>query len=128
MYETSCDEERINLLNRLFLVHLNPVAADSLIQEAVNRLITTQGQIRVHDLQQQLCISASPFEKRFRAIVGTSAKKFASLVRFQSVLKSITTHSTLKDLGYDYSYYDQAHFTKDFKQFSGLTPKEWLEK
>jgi len=33
--------------------------------------------------------------------------------------------SRLTDLAYDNEYYDQSHFIKDFKEFTGLSPKEF---
>jgi AraC-like DNA-binding protein len=32
----------------------------------------------------------------------------------------------LTQVAYDSEYYDQAHFTKDFKEFTGITPKDFL--
>lgn len=34
---------------------------------------------------------------------------------------------SLTDIAYESDYYDQAHFIKDFKEFTGLTPKEFLK-
>jgi AraC-like DNA-binding protein len=33
--------------------------------------------------------------------------------------------TSLTSLAYDGEYYDQAHFIKDFKEFTGLTPKNF---
>jgi AraC-like DNA-binding protein len=32
---------------------------------------------------------------------------------------------SLTDLAYKNDFFDQAHFIKDFKEFTGLTPKEF---
>jgi AraC-like DNA-binding protein len=34
--------------------------------------------------------------------------------------------TSLTDLAYENEYFDQAHFIKEFKQFTGLTPKEFF--
>jgi AraC-like DNA-binding protein len=34
--------------------------------------------------------------------------------------------TSLTDLAYENEYFDQAHFIKDFKEFTGLTPKEFF--
>ena len=34
---------------------------------------------------------------------------------------------SLTKIAYDSAYYDQAHFIKDFKEFTGINPKEFLE-
>jgi AraC-like DNA-binding protein len=33
----------------------------------------------------------------------------------------------LSQIAYDNDYYDQAHFNKDFKEFTGMTPKEFFK-
>jgi len=33
----------------------------------------------------------------------------------------------LTKIAYESDYYDQAHFIKDFKKFTGTTPKEFLK-
>jgi len=32
----------------------------------------------------------------------------------------------LTNIAYENEYYDQAHFIKDFKEFTGISPKEFL--
>jgi AraC-like DNA-binding protein len=33
--------------------------------------------------------------------------------------------TSLTDLAYENEYFDQAHFIKEFKEFTGITPKEF---
>lgn len=32
----------------------------------------------------------------------------------------------LTDIAYESNYFDQAHFIKDFKEFTGLSPKQFI--
>ena len=81
--------------------------------------------IQADKLSQKLLISQSPFEKRFRKVVGTTAKKFASIVRFNAVLDNLTQTKTLTEICYENNFFDQAHFIKDFKQYTGDTPENF---
>lgn len=119
------DSERIRIIEHFLLSQLKKIESDKLIIEAVRRIYQSHGTIRIKELHQELAISQSPFEKRFRKTVGTSPKKFASIVRFNAVLKDIGTMKSLTQLCYEYGFFDQAHFTKDFKQYTGDTPENF---
>jgi AraC-like DNA-binding protein len=83
----------------------------------------SKGNIRITELAKQLHISQSPLEKRFRQAVGASPKKFASVVRLKNAIKEYSPQNSLTDLGYEAGFYDQAHFIKEFKSFTGETPE-----
>ncbi len=119
------DGERIRIVESFLLSQLMDVQPDRLIGEAVRRIHQSKGTIRIKELGQQLFISQSPLEKRFRKTVGTSPKKFASIVRFQEVLDKLGRSKSLSDIFYDGSFFDQAHFIKDFKRFTGDTPENF---
>lgn len=119
------DFQRVKIVEQFLVSHLKDVETDKLIVEAVKLIYQSNGAIRIKDLNEKLFISQSPFEKRFRKVVGTTAKKFASIVRFNSVLNNLNETKTLSEICYEYHFFDQAHFIKDFKQFTGYTPENF---
>ncbi len=119
------DRQRIQIVEQFLLSQLKGIATDKLIVEAVQLIYHSKGTIRIKELNERLCISQSPFEKRFRKVVGTSAKKFASIVRFNAVLDDLNGAKTLSEICYEHNFFDQAHFIKDFKQFTGDTPEHF---
>ncbi len=125
--EGTTNNERINLVEKFLLSRINHKANDELINLAVTFIKQQKGNIKITALAEKLNISQSQFEKRFRKIVGASPKKFASIVRLRSVL-NVKNISDYTSLGLDAGYYDQAHFIKDFKSFTGETPEQFLKK
>lgn len=119
------DQQRIKIIERFLLAQLKDSKADKLIIEAVKLIYESKGTIRIKELNEKLFISQSPFEKRFRKIVGTTPKKFASIVRFNTVLNQMNGIKSLSDICYENNFFDQAHFIKDFKQFTGETPENF---
>ncbi|AFK03881.1 Helix-turn-helix, AraC domain-containing protein [Emticicia oligotrophica DSM 17448] len=117
------DQQRINVVEHFLLSQLKEIENDKLIVAAVRMIYESNGNIRIRELNDKLCISQSPFEKRFRKLVGTSPKKFASIVRFNNILSKIDQTKSLTEICYEYNYFDQAHFIKDFKKFTGDTPE-----
>lgn len=119
------DSERIKAVEMFLEEQLKEKAEDQLIVKAVTLIYGSKGSIRIKELHQQLHISQSAFEKRFRKLVGTSPKKFASIVRFNTVLKNMGQEKSLTEICYDNNFFDQAHFIKDFKQYTGDSPENF---
>lgn len=117
------DGQRIHIVEHFLLSQLKDIQTDKLIIEAVKLIYSSKGTIKIKDLNQKLFISPSPFEKRFKKLVGTTPKKFASIVRFQSVLDDLNNIKSLTRICYENNFFDQAHFIKDFKQYTGDTPE-----
>lgn len=118
----STDKQRIKVVEKFLLSQLKDIETDKLIVEAVKLIYQSKGTIRIKELNEKLYISQSPFEKRFRKVVGTTAKKFTSIVRFNSVLDTMTETKSLTEICYENNFFDQAHFINDVKQFTGDTP------
>ena len=125
LVDATSDKQRIKIVEQFLLTQLKDIQADKLIVEAVKLIYQTNGTIRIKELNEKLFISQSPFEKRFRKIVGTTPKKFASIVRFNSVLDNLNNTKTLTEICYENNFFDQAHFIKYFKQFTGDTPENF---
>jgi AraC-like DNA-binding protein len=119
------DKQRIKIVEQFLLSQLKNIQKDKLIVEAVKLIYQSKGTIRIKELNQKLFISQSPFEKRFRKIVGTTPKKFASIIRFNTVLDNFHKTKSLTEICYENNFFDQAHFIKDFKQFTGETPENF---
>ncbi|PXY43939.1 helix-turn-helix domain-containing protein [Flavobacterium hydrophilum] len=119
------DKNRIKVVEQFLISQLKDLETDKLIVEAVKLIYQSNGTIRIKELSDKLFISQSPFEKRFRKVVGTTAKKFASIVRFNTVLDNLNKTKTLTEICYENNFFDQAHFIKDFKQFTGDTPENF---
>lgn len=121
-------QERIELLNTFLLKSLKYPEPDLLVQTAIQRIKQAQGNLSIKELSKDLYLSQDAFEKRFRKRIGTSPKRFASLVRMKAVLGKIKKNLNFLDTAYEAGYYDQAHFNKEFKVFTGQSPTDYLKK
>jgi methylphosphotriester-DNA--protein-cysteine methyltransferase len=66
--------DRIDNMEAFLLQHLTTNRPDSLIGEAIRLIKQQNGIVRIKDLSAALHISQDPFEKRFRAQVGSTPK------------------------------------------------------
>jgi AraC-like DNA-binding protein len=128
LIEAPTNPERIVRLEKFLIGRMTQSEPDKLVLAALALIHQSKGNIRIKDLVQQLHTSQSPLEKRFRAAVGASPKKFASIVRLKNLLQQYPKIGSLTELGYEAGFYDQAHFIKEFKAFTGDTPENYFRK
>lgn len=121
------DSERITTVEQFLISRMRNMEPDPIVSQAIAVIHQHHGNIRIKELLQQVHISQSPFEKRFRSAVGTSAKKFASIVRMKYALQAYDPRRSLTELGHETGFYDQSHFIKEFKNFTGVAPEDYFK-
>jgi len=121
------NKQRIGIIQSFFLQHLAGNKPDALIGNALHLIRQHKGIIRIKDLATSLYISQDAFEKRFRTIVGSTPKQYASIVRLRHLITAYPSYTSLTDASYEAGYFDQSHFIKDFRLFTGQTPKEFFK-
>jgi AraC-like DNA-binding protein len=64
-------------------------------------------------------------DRLFARYLGLSPKLYARIVRFQGALKFLMKDPGigLAEVGLKFGYFDQSHFVKDFKAFTGGVPR-----
>ncbi len=100
-----------------------------IIQAAAKLLHHTKGQYRIAELAEVCRMSSRQLERGFRQVVGTTQKSFARTLRFERAERRLMfdAQTDLTELAHECGYFDQAHFIKDFKAFTGKTPSEYAE-
>lgn len=118
--------ERIAVLSGYFRSRLHVHRSDRLILHAVREIRKREGILPMRELAASLCLSEKQFERRFRDHSGFTPKVYSRIIRFESALWNSGRYRTLSELAHAYGYYDQAHFIRDFRQFSGFSPGRYL--
>jgi len=117
---------KLQLLQNFLIKRLEDVAPDPIYDYCINRIADAKGLIRVAQLEKETGYSARWLHRKFLEHLGTGPKNLSEIVRFKQFYQAYSTglglHS-LKDHFYDY-YYDQSHFLRAFKRFTGTTPTE----
>ena len=94
----------------------------------VVRHINNSTQTNIKTFANIACLSEKQFSRVFSEHIGTTPKDFLRVVRMQRTL-SVLQHNPgigFARLSYECGYTDQSHMIKEFKLFSGCTPKEYL--
>lgn len=79
-------------------------------------------------VKSEAACSERSFQRKFKTFTGVDAKYFSRTARFQACLKQLlhTDRMRFAELSTEQSFYDQSHFIKEFRHFSGQTPKDYL--
>lgn len=90
------------------------------------------GQGRMSDLARHVALSPRQLAKAFHAEVGLPPKMINRLIRFDAVSRRLRHHTAaaqnhqLHTLAQDAGYFDQAHLARDFRDFLGCSPSQWI--
>lgn len=120
--------ERINLIESFLFKRLAKTETiDHIVKSTVETILTANGQLSVDVLSKQNKTNRRQLARKFSSDIGLSPKQLSKTIRLQATLKMLLTENitSLTNLAYENEYYDQAHFIKEFKVFTGLTPKEF---
>jgi AraC-like DNA-binding protein len=98
-----------------------------IVQAAANLLHQTKGQCRIEELAEYCHISVRQLQRGFQTSIGATPKEFARTLRFVAAERRLMfdPRANLTQLAYEFGYSDQAHFIKDFREFTGKTPSRY---
>jgi len=117
--------ERIVATETALVAQLDPQREDNKLIDAVVRMILRrEGLVSIDRLHKSLGTSDRQLERKFKAAVGVSPKFLCRILRFQKVFRAVELYQKLgwSFIAAECGYYDQAHFIRDFKEFSGQNP------
>jgi AraC-like DNA-binding protein len=83
--------------------------------------------IRMADIRDLVGMSTKRLIALFRAEVGLSPKAYARIRRFQAALRLLGTGTSGARIAAEVGYFDQAHFVREFRSFTGMTPTQYAE-
>jgi AraC-like DNA-binding protein len=120
---------RFQLLEKILYRQLQKAqSSERFIAYAVQQLLQTRGLSSTKNLSEEIGVSQKHLIHKFKHEVGVTPKQFGRVLKLQAVLKQIEPRSDLNwsDIALQANYYDQAHFNRDFRRFSGLTPAAYV--
>ncbi|HEX2617495.1 MAG TPA: helix-turn-helix domain-containing protein [Flavobacteriales bacterium] len=79
-------------------------------------------------LKADAALSPRQLERRFLAVVGLRPKAYARIVRLRRLIEHVRNGgaASFAELAHAAGYYDQAHFNRDLKAFTGQAPRAYF--
>lgn len=114
---------KVVLLQQFLLKQFTLQAEDPIFEYCVAKIISSKGKITVKELEKKTGYSSRWLNMKFTDKLGISPKNLSTIIRFNQYYNALANNnekSFMKNDFYDL-YYDQSHFMKEFKRFTGLS-------
>jgi len=124
-------ENRFGILEKYLLEKgKNNLETHPLVEYSVGQLVRSPQMWTIRDLSVKTGVTPKHLITLFRKYVGLTPKMFSRIHKFQMVIQLIGQAQKIDwaALAYECGYFDQAHFIKEFRDFSGLNPVSYLDK
>ena len=122
--------KRLQLLDNYVLGLAGCIRADinKPVTYATDIIQKNKGLVSLKGLQAELNVTERTFQRMFEQHIGLSPKAFSKICQFNSAFQQIETgaFSKLGDIAYQNGYADQSHLIRVFKEFTNISPKEYL--
>jgi AraC-like DNA-binding protein len=122
--------EMIGQIELFFKNIISQKTKESLAVDWVCKQILTQNQSQnLDNLARQSCLSTRQFIRKFDERIGINPKLFDRIVRFDRAYRLKNNSPSLDWLSVALSsgYYDYQHLTRDYKDFTNLSPVAYYE-
>lgn len=87
-----------------------------------------KGRVSVKELSIVLNSNYKSLDRWFIKMLGMNPKEYIQISRFKSILEEIEQKKNVRWMSIvsDFEFYDQAHFSKSFKKYAGVSPIQYL--
>ncbi|WP_377559005.1 AraC family transcriptional regulator [Ornithinibacillus salinisoli] len=130
-YRLNEADDKITLLNTVLLQklkHRKSVQNDLPITNLLHHIYQQRGNIKVQQLAKDGFMSTRNVQRLFLDWIGLSPKTFCRIVRIQFSLRSLLCNrdDSVAEISASFGYSDQAHFIREFRNHTGMTPTCYL--
>jgi AraC-like DNA-binding protein len=117
------------ILQDFLLRQLETIENDPIYDYCIDRILNSGGLVTVVQLEKETGYSSRWLHNKFSENLGTGPKNLSEIIRFKQFYQVYSANPQLKGLKDQIyrHYYDQSHFIRVFKRFTGTTPSD-LEK
>lgn len=119
----------ISLLDDYIFTLGEKIKIDShLIKYATQQIALNPRKESLTQVQREICVTERTFQRMFEKEIGISPNQFRRIAQFNSAFQQLNRRhfSAMSDIVFDNGYADQSHYIRVFKEFTNLTPNEYL--
>lgn len=130
LLETTAWNKRIELIEKLLLDRLSfsqrKLSKVAVVSSIMNEISQDDFFDNIENVASRYGITSRYLQKLFLQYTGLTPKLYSKINRFQNSLHLVTKKEiSLTSIAYDCGYFDQSHFIREFKSFTGSTPSAY---
>jgi AraC-like DNA-binding protein len=96
------------------------------VDKAIELIFANRGMISVTEITATIGIGERQLERLFKKYIGLSPKFYTRIIRFSTIFQLIQQQDPgWAGLAYEAGFYDQSHFIRNFKAFTGEDPSRY---
>ena len=120
-------QQKIVLLQQFLLKQLSLQDEDLIFEYCIEKITVSKGRITIKELEKKTGYSSRWLNMKFNDKLGVGPKNLSSIIRFKQYYQAFINGNEKSFSRNDFYelYYDQPHFIKDFKRFTGLPPTKF---
>ena len=121
--------ETLALLDNYIISLITKAKVDiSRIKYATEKILQNSSVSVLAQIQKELCITERTFQRMFENNIGVSPNQFRRINQFNKAFQQLNNRQFqhLSDLAFTNGYSDQSHYIRAFKEFTSITPTEYL--
>ena len=122
--------EMISLLDNYIFSLIPKCRTDnSLIEYAVGKICDSPTKNILTKIQKDIFITERRLQRMFQKNIGVSPNQFRKIHQFNKAFCQLKNRQfqSLTNIAYDNAYADQSHYIRAFKEFTNITPKEYMD-
>lgn len=120
------DGERRQILNHRLERLPAQAPAPPAVTAAVRCMLESRGLMPIAELCSHVGAGERNLERQFKRYIGLTPKFYSRVIRFSTIFRQAREQgTTLSDLSAHSGYYDQPHFNRNFKAFTGEDPSRY---
>lgn len=99
------------------------------LKKTLQFIVENKGKKTVQELAEWSGVSTRTLELQFKKLIGLPPKIYSRIIRFNCLIHQLTETPQIDSFEWieKYGYTDQSHFIKDFKDFTGISPKKYFK-
>lgn len=103
--------------------------SSSLLEYATTRILNDYSKDVISAVQKELFMTERSLQRLFHQAMGINPNTYRRVCQFNAAFLDLNSHNynNLSDIAFLHGYADQSHYIRTFREFTSITPAEYLK-